>query len=240
MEDIHKESCINIHSNKGKHGYYLHFSGYESGELRQEEKQYEETAADRDWKRGKLRKRLVYISNKDTNCFHTGRSFPLQTCHPDTSNNQQFFCRDNTRPSKQWLQWHANTRRPAGYLNSWPTFSAMISISPQLLCSSPPTHCAGQPALPPLSQKCLSAVLLLEPLLHAEFYYTKTSLRRGKKKKKKRHFLASEAHNQLCCVLWIRKHFGSLSGSKAMHVLSHSLYYMWDRAGTAETVVIMD
>lgn len=185
MEDIHKESCINIHSNKGKHGYYLHFSGYESGELRQEEKQYEETAADRDWKRGKLRKRLVYISNKDTNCFHTGRSFPLQTCHPDTSNNQQFFCRDNTRPSKQWLQWHANTRRPAGYLNSWPTFSAMISISPQLLCSSPPTHCAGQPALPPLSQKCLSAVLLLEPLLHAEFYYTKTSLRRGKKKKKK-------------------------------------------------------
>lgn len=73
MEDIGKESYINTHSNKGKHGFYLHFSGYESGELRQEEKQYEETAADRDWKRGKLRKRLVYISNKDTNCFHKGR-----------------------------------------------------------------------------------------------------------------------------------------------------------------------
>lgn len=50
---------IHIHTNKGKHDFYLHFSGYESGELRQEEKQYEETAADRDWNRGKERKRLV-------------------------------------------------------------------------------------------------------------------------------------------------------------------------------------
>lgn len=50
---------MHIHSNKGKHDFYLHFSGYESGELRQEEKKYKETAADRDWKRGKARKRLV-------------------------------------------------------------------------------------------------------------------------------------------------------------------------------------
>lgn len=58
-EQTCKESHTCIHSNKGKHDFYLHFSGYESGELRQEEKQYEETAADRDWKRGKEGKRLV-------------------------------------------------------------------------------------------------------------------------------------------------------------------------------------
>lgn len=65
-------------TNRGKHDFYLHFSGYESGELRQEEKQYEETAADRDWNRGKERKRLVlYVQQRQKLFSHSHITAPM-------------------------------------------------------------------------------------------------------------------------------------------------------------------
>ena len=39
---------LKIRQTNNNNGLYLHFSGYESSKLRQEEKQYKEAAADRD------------------------------------------------------------------------------------------------------------------------------------------------------------------------------------------------